>query len=730
MADEVGAIEYNIRGNITQIKKSLADTEKAAKDTGKNIDETSEQTANEINKDTKGVGEKSTSVAAKVGNAFAKMAAATIKAFGAAISAISTAIIKAGQMGVKYNAEMEGYEASFATLLGDEEQAIDKVTELKKVAASTPLAMEDLADATKTMLGYGLASDKTSEYLQILGDVSQGDATKLKSLTLAFSQISSKGKLAGQELNQMINAGFNPLNTIAKKTGLTVGELQDIMGSVSESRLTEILSHANEYGKTVLANGKISAEVVYESMKAETEAGGMFYGAMEKQAATFNGQISTLKDNAMSFLGELTNGLFEASKNTALPTINGWLNDLRDAFTEGGLDGMVGAFGDILGELLAKVIEFAPRVVTMAGDIVKKLVHALKDNSRLIINAVFEIAKTVLEGAIEIFPDVLAFAGDVILTIIRGLAAALPSLLPRIVEIAVAMVDQLVSMLPLLLDAGISLVLALAEGLLQAAPILLSYLPVLIEKLLDFILGDGLSSILDTIMSLFDLIVESLPTLITVLIEALPRIISALTTGLLKGDNLSKMISAFIKLFLTFATAIPRITWEILQHLPEILQALWDGITSFDLAGAGWDLLTGLWNGIKDAFDWVWSKVKGLFTGMVDGIKKFFGIASPSKLFRDLIGKNLDLGLAIGIKENADIPEDAALEMSKQVIHTMLAPDVSALNLGASAFYGFTNKNVVSVNNSVRGELVVDGYKLGEVVFRSFDDNYAYAGRG
>lgn len=700
MAKNVGAIEYDIKGNTTQIKKDLDETEKAASKTGQ-----------------------------KIGAAFSKAASATVKAFASATAAVSAALVKFGKMGVEYNAEMESYTASFATMLGDEQKAIAKVNELKKFAASTPLAMTDLANATKTLLSFGIAEDKASEALKVLGDISQGDAGKLSSLTLAFSQMSSTGKLMGQDLLQMINAGFNPLNKLAQQTGLSIGQLKQIMGGVSGEEFAKIIKDANEYGKKVLENGNISAQVIFDAMKAETDAGGTFFGAMEKQSKTFNGQLSTLKDNAMSFLGELTQGLSDAAKNDYLPTINGWLLKLQEGFAKGKWEGLIDAASDVLGELLIKVVNLAPQLVTTAANIVKKLVGTIKANSRTILDAVMEIGETVLEGAIEILPDVLAFAGDAILALIEGLSAALPDLLPKIVEIAFAMIDQLIAMLPDFIDAAITLVLALAEGLIKAIPLLIEKIPVLVESLVTALI-EALPQIIDGVLLLFDMLVESLPTLIIALVDAIPKITLALVSALTKDDNLQKFITGWIKLFMSLVTAIPRIIWELLQHLPEILDALWNGIVGFadEMQGAGWQLLEGLWNGIKDAFAWVWSKITGLFDGMVKGIKSFFGIASPSKLFRDLIGKNLDLGLAIGIEENADLPEDAALEMSTSVIHKMLLPDVSGL-LGASPFAGLTNKNVVSVNNRLTGELVVDGYKLGEVVFKSFDDNYAYSGR-
>jgi tape measure domain len=126
---------------------------------------------------------------------------------------------------------MEQYATSFEVMLGSSEAALAKIAELKEFAAKTPFEMTDLANATKVMLGFGIESDKASEMLKVLGDISQGDSAKLSSLTLAFSQMTSTGKLMGQDLLQMINAGFNPLNEIAKQTGETMAEVKERMSA-------------------------------------------------------------------------------------------------------------------------------------------------------------------------------------------------------------------------------------------------------------------------------------------------------------------------------------------------------------------------------------------------------------------------------------------------------------------------------------------------------------------
>ena len=176
---------------------------------------------------------------------------------------------------------MEQYITSFGTMLGSAEKAQNMISQIKKFAAETPFELPDLAKGAQTLLAFGTAEEKVLPIMKMLGDVSQGNKEKFDGLTLAFAQCQSTGKLMGQDLLQMINQGFNPLNEISKMTGKSVAQLKEEM-----------------------SKGAISAEMVAAAFEHATSEGGQFYNAMEAQSKTFSGQLSTLKDNVSSFIGE------------------------------------------------------------------------------------------------------------------------------------------------------------------------------------------------------------------------------------------------------------------------------------------------------------------------------------------------------------------------------------------------------------------------------------------
>lgn len=305
-----------------------------------------------------------------------------LKVTATAIGAVSGAFGAAVLSGVKYNSQMEQYITSFGTMLGSAEEATKLVNNLKEMGAKTPFETSDLAKASQTLLAFGTSAEDLLPTLQMLGDVSQGNKERFDSLTLAFAQVGSAGKLSGQDLLQFVNAGFNPLNEISKMTGESMAELKERMSA-----------------------GGVSAEEVAEAFKHATSEGGQFYQAMEAQSQTFNGQMSTLKDNAMSFIGELTQGVTNTLKDSVLPTVNGWLEELQSAFTSNGVEGVVTAFGSILADACTKLAQAAPGVVDLAVGFIQSFIKGIGDNAPQLIQAAKQIVGALVDGLIKLLPS-------------------------------------------------------------------------------------------------------------------------------------------------------------------------------------------------------------------------------------------------------------------------------------------------------------------------------------
>ena len=201
----------------------------------------------------------------------------------------SSKLAEVVKSGVDYNATMESYLTNFKVMLGSEEAAATKISEIRKMAASTPFSLDDLTSGTQTLLQFGIAADDTTGVLQRLGDISLGNAEKLQTLTRAYGKMSSAQKVTLENVNMMIDAGFNPLNQICDATGESMSDL---------------------YKR--ISDGKVSFSELQAAVEAATSEGGQFYNGMMEASLTFSGRMSTLKDNVAALTGELTSGLFAA----------------------------------------------------------------------------------------------------------------------------------------------------------------------------------------------------------------------------------------------------------------------------------------------------------------------------------------------------------------------------------------------------------------------------------
>ncbi len=188
--------------------------------------------------------------------------------------------------------ENELQKQNLTTLLGGDIDASDTLFgKISEYGKNTVYDKAGLIEAQKTMMSFGIEGEKAFSVLKNIGDISMGDSQKMQSLALAFSQTTSTGKLMGQDLLQMINAGFNPLQVISDKTGKSMSVLKDEM-----------------------RKGAISADMVAQAFQWATEEGALFYQGAEKAGQTTAGKLNQFKDS----ITELAIKLFDVLR----PAIN------------------------------------------------------------------------------------------------------------------------------------------------------------------------------------------------------------------------------------------------------------------------------------------------------------------------------------------------------------------------------------------------------------------------
>lgn len=366
------------------------------------------------------------------GMSFSKMSMAM--AAGNAIWDITkSAVTSATQAIVGFVETASGVEmlrASLDTLTGSAENGKKMFASLYEMAAKTPFETKDLASATQTLLGFGEAQKDIIPDLQMLGDVSMGNAEKLQGLALVYAQVQSQGKLMGQDMLQMINNGFNPLKEISRTTGKSMAYLKDQM-----------------------AAGAISADMVKKAFKSATAQGGLFYGGMDKGAKTLQGTWSTLMDGitmmtnklvGLSNTGEvIQGGLFDKLKK-GIDILNTWFNNNQDTIDKWGqtVGIVIESAQKTIEDLTRSVIEIGkkvgdylmPKFKDLWKEIENDVIPVLKDLWKNVIEPLIPVVGETLVGAFGLLLDttknIIKFFADMIKgfqdgdPVIRALAAA------------------------------------------------------------------------------------------------------------------------------------------------------------------------------------------------------------------------------------------------------------------------------------------------------------------
>ena len=576
-------------------------------------------------------------------NKMQSIAKTGFKAVATSVGVVSTAMTGLIGFGVKYNAEIEQLQTSFEVMTGSADKAKSVIEELTKLGAETPFETKDLAEVTQLLMNYGLTADDAIDKMKMLGDIAQGSSEKMNRIAMAYGQMSSAGKVSLEDVKQMIEAGFNPLQEISKTTGESMASLYDR-----------------------ISKGTISVDEITESMKRSTSAGGKYFQSMEKQSKTLNGQISTLKDNFSQFAGVLAEDTTNAISSEFLPAINNMIQSMQEGFSEEGFAGMAEAFGEGFTNILMMLVEKAPEIANVALTMIQSFVSSIQQNLPTIANSAAQIITTLVQGFLSMLPQILQMGIQIIIQLIQGIAQQIPELVPQIVECVLLIVNTFLENIDLLIDTGIQLILGLAEGLIEAIP---------------------------------------------QLIEKIPEIIGNLISGIV--SNLPKLLEAGIKLIVELGVGLIKAIPQLISKVPSIIgalvKALGKGIGS--VADVGINLVKGLWNGISNTVGWILDKIKGFGKSILNGIKSFFGIKSPSRLMRDEVGKYVAEGIGVGFEDELGNVYD---DMQKAI--DLETEKMSANVQTGNVYNNVMNTTPVQVNGTYTSRLEVNGEVLAEVV--------------
>ena len=325
---------------------------------------------------------------------------------------------------------------------------------------------------------------------------------------------------------------------------------------------------------------------------------------------------------------------------------------------------LVNIAGSLITSFVEGIFNFIPALITGAAEIVGSLARGIGENAQNFVSKGLDLLDGFADKLTEAFPKLVENGMNFIKNLVTGLMQALPEFIARAPEIISKFANLINDNFPTILAKGVGIIWELIKGIIKAIPTLVANIPKIIKAIVDVWeafnwlslgkkaiqwMGDGIKSLWGWLKG----IGSSTVTNITNIIKALPGKLK--TFGKNAIDDLGGAIRNGWSTIRSGATSLFNSIVNFFKDLPGKMLSI------------GKDLVKGLWNGISDMTGWVIGKIQGFGESVLDGIKNFFGIKSPSREFAK-IGMYLDQGLAEGLMDYADDPIKAAQEMASSVL--------------------------------------------------------------
>jgi phage-related protein len=547
-----------------------------------------------------------------------------LKKLGSAVLEVGKAFLKVGKQAIEGYAEFEQLEGGVKKLFGDE------MAETVKKNAN---------DAFKTagMTANEYMETVTSFSASLIGSLG-GDTKKATDYAdMAIKDMSDNANTFGTDISSIQNAyqgfakgNFGMLDNLKLGYGGTKAEMERLLSDAE--KMPEAMGQKfdlNNYSDVVKAIN-LTQQRMNIAGTTSKEASMTIGGSLSATKSAWSNLVTGLADDSADF-GQLVGNLMESllGKGGEGGLINNILPRIETV-----MNSIVTMIPTLLETLLPKLLEIGTNLlVTLLTGITNALPQILP--------TIVQALMTVVQAVIDNLPMILQAGITILIELVKGITQSLPELIPAIVDAVMLMVETLIDNIDLIIDAGIELILALAEGLIEALPRLIEKIPVIIEKLL--------MAISNNLPKIVEMGITLIIQLAVGLVKAIPQLVS----------KVPQIISSFINAITNYYSKLGEIGKNLLNKVK-------DGIVSgiSKIGEVGKNLVQGLWNGINNAKDWVLNKIKGFGSSILNGIKSFFGIHSPSKVFEEQIGTNLALGIGQGFENTMG---DVTKEMTSAI---------------------------------------------------------------
>lgn len=601
----------------------------------------------EVGQKTSGLGEKLKSGLATAG----KVAVAGVAAGATAIGALGTKAVAA-------YADYEQLVGGVETLFKDsQDQVMDYANNAYKTAGlSANEYMETVTSFSASLLqsldgDTSAAADKANLAITDMSDNANKMGTDMTSIQNAYQGFAK--------------ANYTMLDNLKLGYGGTQAEMERLLADAE--KISGIKYDISSYADIVDAIHVVQTEMGITGTTAE-EAASTIQGSFGMMKSAWQNLVTGMADPDQDLgvlVGNFTDSVVIAGNNL-IPRIQELLPRIVEATTS-----LIGTVSEqlpaILGTVLPSLVEGATNLVTGLMAALPSVLSVLADVAPTVIN-------TLVPALIELLPQITQTGIDVIVSLAQGIADALPQLIPAATDAIIKIVEVLTSPENLgnLIDAALAIILALVDGLVDATPKLIAAVPDVIANLVTAIIANMpkiLEAGVEITMALADGLIKALPELIA----AIPNLILGIVQGII--DNLPEIIMAGPKIIAALATGLIEAIPDIVMVIPQLIRSIVDTFLSFDWGSIGKNIVEGIKNGFVNMWNSFKQTVENVFTGLVDGVKSFLGIASPSKVFAG-IGGYMAEGLGQGF--------DKEFSNVKRGIQSRL--DFGTMTFGMSAF--------------------------------------------
>lgn len=513
--------------------------------------------------------------------------------------------------------------------------------------------------------GYSAETAKTAytEFYKILGDV---DTATEASQLLAKLARSEEDVTKWTRLSAGVWGTFGdslPIEGLIEsanetaKVGVVTGSLADALNWAGINE--------DDFNKKLEASGNEAErnQLIMDALSSKyDDASDSFYKNNEALIAAREAQDQM--NESLAILGETVMNLKNNMVGEFLPGIS----QVTQAFANmlSGVEGADEQFTIAIGNLIQTLLARLPDFLNFGVQILTSIMQGVVQSIPMLLTAVPQIVQSIFIAFQELAPTLMDVGGQMLSMLADGILENTPVLIDRLPDLILQIIEGIRANLPTVLEVGTEFLTNFIDGVFAELPTFISRLPEIVSAFYDFILS-SLPQIVEAggeiLISLASGIIQSLPQLVA----QTPAIIAAFVGGI--ASNIGPIIESGYNLLIQFANAIISNIGYLISQAPQLVQAVVSGIQNniYQIVQVGRNIIEGLWNGIGNAAGWLKSKIQGLAGDVVQWAKDVLGIKSPSRVFREQIGKNIGLGLAAGIDASKDDALKAADELAKSV---------------------------------------------------------------